>query len=71
MRLDRRPGHRRELPGTLDEASREAQRLLDAHPELVIVEEYSATATPCERCREHGHFRPASPDTIAGILGYC
>ena len=71
MRLDRRPGHRRELPGTLDEASREAQRLLDAHPELVIVEEYSATATPCERCREYGHFRPASPDTIAGILGYC
>ena len=51
--------HRQQVPGTFDEASREAARLLAAHPELVVVEEYAGTAVPCERCREHGAFRPA------------
>jgi hypothetical protein len=44
--------------------------LLDADPELVVVEEYSRDASPCERCREHGPFRPAPPK-IVEILGYC
>lgn len=63
--------HRQQVPGTVDEASREAARLLELHPELVIVEEYSADARPCERCQEHGHFRPAPSGTIVEILGYC
>jgi hypothetical protein len=63
--------HRQHVPGTLDAASREAARLLEAHPELVVVEEYSRDISPCERCREHGPFRPASPSKIVEILGYC
>ena len=63
--------HRQQVPGTLDAASREAARLLEAHPELVVVEEYSRDISPCERCREHGPFRPASPSKIVEILGYC
>ena len=30
--------HRQQVPGTLDAASREAACLLDAHPELIVVE---------------------------------
>jgi hypothetical protein len=63
--------HRQQVPGTLDAASREAIRLLDAHPELVVVEEHSPEASPCERCREHGAFRPAPSGRIVEILGYC
>jgi hypothetical protein len=63
--------HRQQVPGTLDSASREAARLLEAHPELVVAEEYSRDASPCERCCEHGPFRPASPSRIVEILGYC
>jgi hypothetical protein len=63
--------HRQGVPGTFDEASREASRLLDVHPELIVVETYSKDAEPCERCRAHGPFRPAPPSRIAGILGYC
>ena len=63
--------HRQQVPGTLDAASREAAGLLEAHPELVVVEEYSGDASPCERCCEHGPFRPASPSRIVKILGYC
>jgi hypothetical protein len=63
--------HRQQVPGTLDAASREAARLLEAHPELVVVEEYSRDASPCERCREHGPFRPAPFGRIVEILGYC
>jgi hypothetical protein len=63
--------HRQLVPGTLDSASREAALLLEAHPELVVVEEYSRSASPCERCCEHGPFRPASPSRIVEILGYC
>ena len=62
--------HRQQVPGTVDEASREAARLLEWHPELVIVEEYSADRRPCERCRPHGPFRPAPSESIAEILGY-
>jgi hypothetical protein len=58
-------------PGTLDAASREVARLLETHPELVVVEEYSRDASPCERCREHGPFRPAPSSRIVEILGYC
>jgi hypothetical protein len=63
--------HRQQVPGTLDAASREATRLLEAYPELVVVEEYSRDVSPCERCREQGPFRPASPSRIVEILGYC
>jgi hypothetical protein len=63
--------HHQGVPGTLDEASCEAARLVEIHPELVVVEEYSTDFTPCERCRRHGPFRPASPERIVEILGYC
>lgn len=63
--------HRQQVPGTLDEASRESVRLLRAYPELIVVEEYSQDASPCERCREHGPFRPAPSCRIVEILGYC
>jgi hypothetical protein len=63
--------HRQQVPGTLDAASREAASLLDAHPELIVVEEYSRDVSTCERCREHGPFQPAAPSRIIEILGYC
>jgi hypothetical protein len=62
--------HRQEVPGTLQEATREAARLLRAHPELVVVGKYSTDITPCEQCQEHGPFRPAPPETVVEILGY-
>jgi hypothetical protein len=62
--------HRQGIPGTLDEAAREAIQLLEAHPELIVIEEYSAVVTTCERCREHGPFRPGPPDRIVQTLGY-
>ena len=63
--------HRQQMPGTLEEASDEALRLLHAHPELAVVEEYSREAVSCERCRERGPFRPSPPERIVEILGYC
>jgi hypothetical protein len=62
--------HRQAVPGTLDEATSETMRLLDAHPELVVVERYSAAVMPCERCRERGPFRPGPPGAIVRTLGY-
>lgn len=62
--------HRQAIPGTLEDATREAIRLLEAHPELVVVEEYSAIVMPCERCREQGPFRPGPADRIVQTLGY-
>ena len=63
--------HRQAVPGTFDEATREALRLLAAHPELLVVDENSTEIMPCERCRELGPFRPRAvrqgrPDT--GLL---
>jgi hypothetical protein len=52
-----------------EEASREATSLLDAHPELVIPEQYSRDITPCERCGESGPFRRAPSQRIVEILG--
>ena len=63
--------HRQQVPGSLDAASREAARLLEGHPELVVVETYSRDASSCERCREHGAFRLAPSDRIVEILGHC
>jgi hypothetical protein len=71
IKLDDEVGHRQQVPGTVDAASRAAARLLDAHPELIVVEEYSRDVSPCEPCREHGPFRPAAPSRIIEILGYC
>jgi hypothetical protein len=62
--------HRQAVSGTLDAATREAIRLLEAHPELVVVEEYSAVVRRCERCRAQGPFRPGPADRIVQTLGY-
>ena len=63
--------HRQQLPGTLEDAAREARRLLEAHPALIVVEEYTSMAMACGRCRAHGAFRPAPAEAIVEILGYC
>lgn len=63
--------HRQGLTGTLQDAASETARLLDRHPELVTAETYSADAPRCDRCRQHGPFRPAPRHTIVEILGYC
>jgi hypothetical protein len=62
--------HRQAVPGTLEDATRETIQLLKAHPELVVVEEYSTLVVPCERCRERGPFRPGPADRIVQTLGY-
>ena len=63
--------HRQHVAGTPEDASREAVPLLEAHPELIVVEEYSSTPVACGRCRAHGAFRPAPLETIVQVLGYC
>jgi len=62
--------HRQALPGTFEDATREAIRLLKAYPELVVVDEYSAAVMPCEQCREKGPLRPGPTDRIVQALGY-
>jgi hypothetical protein len=62
--------HRQDLPGTLEEATREAHQLLGRHPELVISEGYSAVVTACDQCQDYGPFRLAPSKTIVDILGY-
>ena len=62
--------HRQAVLGTFDEATREALRLLAAHPELVVVEEYSTDITLCERCRETGPFRHGPSHKVVRTLGY-
>ena len=66
-----RNDHRQQVPGTLEEASRQCVRLLKAHPELIVVDTYSSTPVACGRCRPSGAFRPAPVETIVQILGYC
>jgi hypothetical protein len=63
--------HRQQVPETLEDASREAVRLLEAHPDLIVVEEYSSAPVACRRCRAHGPFRPAPVEAIIEVLGYC
>jgi len=63
--------HRQQVAGTLDDAVREAARLIETHRELLVIEEYSTDAPPCQRCRHHGSFRPAPLRRIVEILGYC
>jgi hypothetical protein len=62
--------HRGDIPGSFAEASRETRRLLALHPELMIVEEYSAAITPCDRCQNHAPFCCAPPRRIVEVLGY-
>jgi hypothetical protein len=62
--------HRQAVPGTFEDATREAVRLLNAHPELIVVDAYSAVVMPCRRCRQQGPFRPGPPDRIVETLGY-
>ena len=54
--------HRQAVPGTLEDATREAIRLLHSHAELVVAEKYSAAVLPCDRCRTHGLFQPGPAD---------
>jgi hypothetical protein len=62
--------HRQAVPGTFEQATRDAIRLLEAHPDLVVVDEYSGAVMPCERCREQKPFRPGPADKIVQTLGY-
>jgi hypothetical protein len=62
--------HHQEVPGTLDEATEEAKKLLVLCPELLIGETYSTTLTACGQCADCGPFRRAAPDVIVSILGY-
>jgi hypothetical protein len=62
--------HRENLAGTFDQAVADVLELMQAHPELLIVEEYSRTITACDRCQAHGPFSPAAPERIVEILGY-
>lgn len=62
--------HREDLTGTLEDATQQAQQLLDQHPELVLSEEYSNFVTVCDRCQDHGSFRVAPPEEVIQVLGY-
>jgi hypothetical protein len=62
--------HREDLPGTLEDATQQAQQLLGQHPELVLSEEYSTCVTVCDRCQDYGPFRVAFPEEVIDILGY-
>jgi hypothetical protein len=62
--------HRQEVPGTLEEATQQANQLLVRCPELLVYETYSAVVTVCDQCRDFGPFRRAAPDVIVSILGY-
>jgi hypothetical protein len=63
--------HRQSGPERFGEASLEAARLLEEHPELIVVERYSNQPVACERCRPHRGFRPAPPNRVVDLLGYC
>lgn len=63
--------HRQSVLGTIDEAAMNAAWLLEAHPELIVADQYSAETPPCTRCHSIGPFRPAPCETIVEILGYC
>jgi hypothetical protein len=62
--------HHQEVPGTLEEATQQANELVALSPELLINETYSASVTACDQCAECGPFRRAAPDVIVSILGY-
>jgi hypothetical protein len=62
--------HGQEVPGTLEEATQQANQLLVRRPDLLICETYSAVSTTCEQCRDFGPFRRAAPEMIVSILGY-
>ena len=55
---------------TLEGATHEAVQLLEAQPELYVVDEYSVADVPCERFREQGPFRPGAAAKIVQALGY-
>jgi hypothetical protein len=62
--------HRGAVPGTLQEATRGALRILARRPEIVVSEHYSPVVTRCEQCQDYGPFRLARPDAIVEVLGY-
>ena len=62
--------HGQDVPGTLEEATRETRQLLRRRPELVVSEKYATIEPACERCQDCGPFRVAPPETVVDILGY-
>jgi hypothetical protein len=62
--------HCGDVPGTLQEATQQANELLVRFPDLLVRETYSAVVTSCGQCRDRGPFRRAAPDAIIGVLGY-
>lgn len=62
--------HRQQVPGHFDEATDEAERLLERHADLVLPDEYSDAVPACSRCRPHGRFQPAPVERIVDVLGY-
>lgn len=62
--------HRQEQEESFAEAAGLAQELLDAHPELVVREQYESEVKLCPECRDVGAFRRARPPLILQTLGY-
>jgi hypothetical protein len=62
--------HQQDVPGTLEEATQQANQLIARSPELLVTETYSAQVTACDDCADRGPFRRAAPELIVGILGY-
>jgi hypothetical protein len=62
--------HRQAVPGSLEDATAQAHRLLARRPDLVVTEQYSAIVTACDRCQDFGPFRLAPPEAIVDVLGY-
>ena len=59
-------------PATFMEAATQVRRLIDSHPDLLIIPEYSKDVTEiCDRCREIEPFRLGSASEIFSVLGYC
>jgi hypothetical protein len=62
--------HREDVPGTLEDATQEANYLIARLPDLLVREEYSTVVTACDQCENVGPFRRAAPNEIVNILGY-
>ncbi len=62
--------HRQDLAMSFGAAFREASQLMDACPELIVEERYSAVVTTCDRCCASGALRPSDPRAIVRVLGY-
>ena len=64
----RRPGH----PATFREANALVQDLIAAHPDLLIIPDYSKDAAQvCSRCMATAEFPLADSHLVQSLLGYC